>query len=72
MSEQIGFVINYEKMRLDKPLNEITRADFPRGFDAEDVCALDEHNQPIQTRAELEEFHRRRQRNRPRFLEALY
>ncbi len=35
------FVIRYDLMRGNKPLDEITPADFPRGFDASDVCALD-------------------------------
>lgn len=32
-------VIRYDQMRLNKPLNEITAADVPRGFDPEDVAS---------------------------------
>jgi hypothetical protein len=67
-----GFVIRHDLVRGDKPLDELTSYDVPRGFDPEDVCAVDETGELILTRAELEEFHRRRERNKPRFLEALY
>ena len=35
-----GLVIRWDLVRLDKPLDEITAADVPRGLDPDDVCAL--------------------------------
>ncbi len=57
-----GFAIGYSKMRLDKPLSEIMPDDVPRGFDPEDVCAVDEHGELILTRQELAEYHSRQQK----------
>ena len=38
-SSKGGLKIRYDRMRLNKPLSEITAADVPPGFDPEDVAS---------------------------------
>ncbi len=45
-----SLVIRWDLLRGDKPLDEITAGDIPRGFDAEDVCALNSDGSLMLTR----------------------
>ncbi len=49
-SEYDGLVIRWDLVRTNKPLDEITAGDIPRGIDAEDVCALNSDGSLMLTR----------------------
>lgn len=57
-----SLIIRWDLARTDKPLDEITAGDVPRGLDADDVCALNPDGSLMLTRRGHSRIIRRRSR----------